>query len=182
MQSSAAKMSRSLKEGIEITKDFPKPGVSFTDFTPLHEDPDLFQELLTQAASALREIDYDTLVAVEAKGFILGGALAATLGKPLHLVRKPGLIPGKVLAASFVKEYGEGTYEMKDGALKPGDKAVVIYDILAGAGASAAAFALIEAQGAQVAAGLYVTELEYLGGRENLAYYNLISLVKIPAP
>jgi adenine phosphoribosyltransferase len=164
---------------IETTRDFPKDGVVFFDFTPLHEDPEAFRLAVSTLANEAASYFPDVVVAVEAKGFILGTALATALGVPLVLARKEGLTPGRVLREEFVKEYGFGVYEMKDGVLTPGQRVLVVYDIMAGPGASRAVFNLVENQGATVAAAAYVIELEYLGGRELLDEVPLISLVKV---
>ena len=164
---------------IEQHRDFPVPGVVFFDFTTIHEQKDLLEEATSRLLEKTQDIIFDKIAAVEAKGFILGTAIALRTNKPLTLVRKPGLIPGDVLAVEFVKEYGVGRYEMKAGSVKPRERVLVVYDILAGPGATRAVIDLVEKQGGVMAAGVYVTELLYLGGREALTGYNLYSLVQI---
>lgn len=98
---------------------------------------------------------------------------------PLVVIRKPGLIPGTVISRSFVKEYGNGVYEMRQGAIQENQPVLVAYDILAAQGAARAAFDLIEIQGGSVAGAAYLAELDFLGARAELAGYHLTSLVHI---
>lgn len=163
---------------IERYPDFPKPGVVYYDFSPLIASPKIWEEALDELESYLEGIEYTVVAAIDAKGFILGAALAQRKGLPLVLVRKSGLVPGEVYTREFEKEYGRGSYQMQKGALDSKDRVLVAYDILAGPGASKAAFELVEEE-ASVAAGVYITELEYLGGREELSDYEIHSLYKV---
>lgn len=163
---------------IESFKDFPKEGVIFWDFTPLIEAPEIFCNAIDDIARHFDTNNITMIAAVESKGFIIGAALACKLRKPLILIRKQGLIPGQCLSESFVKEYGAGEYQIKKGVLND-DNVLIVYDILAGAGAIGAAINLVERSDAKVAGCAFIIELGYLGGREELKGYDIYSLVKI---
>lgn len=164
---------------IESFEDFPKKGIVFWDFTPLLSNPNIFKEAIKDISAHYKKKNITKIAAIEAKGFTLGTALAYELNKPLILIRKPGLIPGKVSSEKFIKEYGEGQYEIKDNSFSKKDNVLLVYDIMAGSGATKAAINLIEKQGAKVAGCTYVIELEYLQGRADLSQYDLYPLVKI---
>lgn len=159
--------------------DFPKEGVLFWDFTYLLKDVDARNHAIMEMKVFLEGKRIDKIVAIESKGFTIGAILAHELQKPIALIRKPGLIPGGVHSEQFIKEYGTGEYQIKDDAIVPGERVAIIYDIMAGSGASLAAIKLAKACGGEVAALLYVTELEYLGGRDELSEYEIFSLVKV---
>ncbi|MDP2672571.1 MAG: adenine phosphoribosyltransferase [Nanoarchaeota archaeon] len=167
-----------MKDCISSFEDFPKKGVEFWDFTPLLENPKLFKEKIKRIAIHFKG-KFTKIAAIEAKGFIIGSALAYETKKPLILVRKPGLIPGEVISEKFEKEYGFGEYQIKKGVLNNSDKVLIVYDILAGPGAAKAAINLVEKSGAKVSGCAFVIELEYLNGREKLKGYKIFSLVKI---
>jgi adenine phosphoribosyltransferase len=159
--------------------DFPKPGVLFWDFAPLLASPKAFKQAIREIKDHYQQAEITHILAIEAKGFTLGSALAYAMERPLSLLRKPGLIPGEVEKASFIKEYGVGEYHLKINSFEPNSRVLIVYDILAAAGATAAAIELVKSQGADVVGCAYVIELEYLKGRESLADYDLLSLVKI---
>lgn len=164
---------------IRAIPDFPRPGVVYFDVRPLLQTPALWRQALQELRAELSSTHFDGIAAIEAKGFLLGSALALQYSLPLQLIRKPGLTPGLVLTRSFLKEYGEGSYQLHAYAFQPGERVLIVYDIMAGAGASLAAIRLVEACGARVAALAYLVELEYLGGREELSDYQLVSLLKV---
>jgi adenine phosphoribosyltransferase len=164
---------------IESRKDFPKDGVIFWDFTLLLANPDSFKQAIADIKGHFKYKKITKIAAIESKGFTIGSALAYELGLPLYLVRKPNLTPGEILSRTFEKEYGYGEYQIKKDAFRKGDTVLIVYDILAGPGASQAAINLIEESGAAVVGCSYVIELEYLEGREQLKGYDLFSLVKI---
>jgi adenine phosphoribosyltransferase len=172
-------MKHDYKKYIESVANFPKAGVMFWDFTPILQSNKIFCDAISDILLNFKKNSFNQIAAIEAKGFVVGGAIALKARKPLVLIRKPGLIPGKTISALFEKEYGFGEYQIKKTALKKGDKVLLIYDIMAGAGATLAAINLIEKTGAKVAGCAYIIELEYLGGREQLDKYKIFSLVKI---
>lgn len=159
--------------------DFPKSGVLFWDFSYLLKDVSARNAAIDEMKSFLQDKNVDKIAAIESKGFTLGAILAHELQKPLVLIRKPDVTPGDIRAEEFIKEYGTGEYQLKSDAISQRENVVIMYDIMAGSGASQAAISLVEKSGGTVAAILYVTELEYLHGREQLANYDLFSLIKV---
>lgn len=160
-------------------KDFPKPGVVYWDFTYLLKDPVRRSEAVAEFIAYFRDSGITKIAAVESKGFTIGALIADALKLPLILIRKPNLIPGAFLTESFIKEYGTGTYELKNDACDSSDSVLIIYDIMAGPGATRAAANLVQRTGARVAGCGFVVELEYLHGREALKDLDVFSLVKI---
>jgi len=171
------------KEFIRSYQNFPKPDVMFWDFSPLLASPTAFSSAVKEISNYYQlenqGAEITKIAAIEAKGFTMGSALAFSMGLPLQLIRKPGLIPGAVNSQTFVKEYGFGEYQIKANSYTSEDRVLIVYDIMAGSGATRAAIQLIESQGAKVIGCCYVVELEYLKGREQLQGYQLCSLVKI---
>lgn len=170
---------RNYREHLESCKDFPKEGVLYWDFTPILFHPAVFRNAITDIIEHFKNKGITKIAAIEAKGFTIGAALAYEMQIPLVLIRKPELTPGKVLREKFVKEYGMGEYQIKEGVISETDKVLIVYDIMAGAGATRAAINLAEKSKAKVVGCTYVIELEYLSGRKELDGYDLFSLIKI---
>lgn len=167
------------KEFVKNYKDFPKKDVLFWDFTYLLKDVKARKCAINEIKEFLKNKKIDKIAAVESKGFTIGSMLAYELDLPLVLIRKPNLIPGKFYSEEFIKEYGKAEYQIKDDAIEDGENVLIVYDIMAGSGASKAAINLVEKSGGEVAGLVYITELEYLNGREDLKNYNIFSLVKV---
>lgn len=167
------------KEFVKSYKDFPKDGVLFWDFTYLLKDVKARKKATQEIKEFLKEKKVDKIAAIESKGFTIGSILAYELNIPLVLIRKPNLIPGKYYSESFVKEYGIAEYQIKEDAVKKDENVVIVYDIMAGSGASKAGINLVEKCGGKVTGLVYITELEYLKGREDLKGYDIFSLVKV---
>lgn len=172
-------MRRNYEDYIESSLDFPKPDVIFWDFTPLHESSKVFADAIEDFNDHFKNKGITKIAAVEAKGFIIGGALALKMDLPLVLIRKPGLTPGETYSEKFEKEYGFGEYQMKKGKVGKGDRVLIVYDILAGTGAIVATQKLIEKSDGVVLGVAVVIELEYLKAREVLRDIEIFSLVKI---
>ena len=166
---------------IESYPDFPKPGVMYRDFTKLLADPDALHAAVEEIEQHFKDKAISKIAAIEAKGFTLGAALAYRMRKPLLLIRKPELVPGEVDKESFIKEYGSAEYQLKRGQLAGDDRVLIVYDIMAGPGATSAAINLVRRAGANVAGCAFIIELAYLGGREQMAQFDLFSLVKFDA-
>ncbi len=147
--------------------DFPEPGVLFRDLSPLLADPAAFRAV-TDALAAAVPAGVTTLVAVEARGFLFGAALAAVHGYGLVPVRKPGKLPAVADRATYDLEYGTATLELPAGVLRPGERVAVVDDVLATGGTVEATAALATRAGAEVAAALVLIELAALGGRARL--------------
>jgi adenine phosphoribosyltransferase len=156
-----------LRSRIRDVPDFPRRGVLFKDITPLLGDPAAMAEAV--AALAQRAPAADAVVAIESRGFIFGTALALKLGLPLVPARKFGKLPGRTARRVYSLEYGEDTLEIHADAFQPGQRTLIVDDLLATGGTAAATATLVEELGAKVAALLFVIELRGLGGRERLA-------------
>lgn len=168
-----------LKEYIRDIPDFPQPGILFRDITPLLGHPAAFDCAVARlAAAAGPPADLDVVVAVESRGFIFGAPLARELGKPLVPVRKPGKLPGHIYAVEYDLEYGSNTLEIHADAIAPGQRALIVDDLLAIGGTLAAACSLVERCGGVVSRLAVVIELAFLDGRRRLAGRDLVSLIQ----
>lgn len=167
-----------LKDYIRDIPDFPQPGILFRDITPLLRDAGAFRYSVDLLAERCQDYRPDTVAAIESRGFIWGAPLAARLDKPLVLVRKPGKLPGVTIAADYALEYGVNTLEMHGEDIGPGERVLLVDDLLATGGTLAAAASLIELAGGGTAAMGVVIELEFLEGRNALGGYDLFSLIQ----
>ena len=157
-----------LSERLRTIPDFPKPGIQFKDITPLIGEPRALQLTMDLLAQPFIDTELTHVVAMEARGFIFGGQLAARLGCGFVPVRKPGKLPASVDEVSYALEYGEGKLEMHQGSLSSASRVLVVDDLLATGGTAAATVDLVQRQGAQVAAFAFVVELDFLAGRRKL--------------
>ena len=169
------------REAIRTVPDFPKPGINFRDITPVLADPDAFRDAVTELQEAAAGLKWDRLVALEARGFLFGAPLALAAGRGLVPLRKPGKLPAAVEAVSYALEYGTATLEVHRDAVAPGDRILVVDDLLATGGTAAAAGELVRRLGGTVAGYLFLVELDGLAGREKLTDAPVISLVTLPA-
>lgn len=164
-----------LYRAVRDVPDFPKPGILFKDIMPLLADPDCLRLAIDSFASRCRELTQvegrgiDKIVGIDARGFLFGAAVAYVLGIGFIPVRKKGKLPGRTETLAYALEYGEAVVEMHTDALRPGDRVVLIDDLLATGGTAAAALRLIEKLGGQPLAALFLIELEFLDGRAKLA-------------
>ncbi len=157
-----------IRDHIRAVPDFPKSGIIFRDITPVMENPVAYQAALAGLSELIAEADFNSFAAVESRGFIFGGPLAVTLNKPMVLVRKAGKLPGKTHAVTYSLEYGEATLEVHETSFKAGDRVMIVDDLLATGGTAAATAQLVSEAGATVAGFLFLVELDFLKGRENL--------------
>ncbi|MDX9721139.1 MAG: adenine phosphoribosyltransferase [Myxococcota bacterium] len=148
--------------------DFPKPGIVFKDITPLLGHGAAFHALIDLMAEAFAHQRISKVVAVEARGFVFGAALADRLGAGLVLVRKPGKLPYETIGVSYDLEYGQDRLEVHVDAFAPTERALIVDDVLATGGTAAAAIALARKAGAEVVGAAFVIELAFLGGRAKL--------------
>ncbi|RJQ30234.1 MAG: adenine phosphoribosyltransferase [Peptococcaceae bacterium] len=167
-----------LKEKIRSIPDFPKKGILFRDITTLLQDGPLFSRVIDLLAEYCRQRKAETIVAIESRGFIFGGALADRLKVPFIPVRKEGKLPFKTEKVSYALEYGEACVEMHVDALGGSKRAVVVDDLLATGGTVAAAAELVERCGGEVSGIAVLIELVFLQGREKLRKYDVYSLIK----
>lgn len=154
-----------LSAHIREVPDFPQPGVVFKDITPLLADAKAFGDCVTALAAPWRGTRLDAVCAIEARGFIFGGALARMLDVGFVPLRKTGKLPAATVGVDFQLEYGSTRLEIHSDALAPGARALVVDDVLATGGTLAAACGLLERLGARVEGGAVVLELEFLHGR-----------------
>jgi adenine phosphoribosyltransferase len=158
--------------------DFPQRGILFRDITPLLADPRAFHSTLDAFAERFVGEHADAIVAIESRGFIFGGALAARLNASFVPVRKPGRLPARTDRVAYSLEYGKGELEMHVNALPTGARVIVVDDLLATGGTAGAAGELVVRQGASVVAYAFVIELESLGGRARLGSAPVVSLIR----
>ena len=166
-----------LRAFIRDIPDFPKPGIVFKDITPLLLDPAALDFAVTSIADYARPRGVDLVVAAEARGFILGAAVARELGVGFVPARKPGKLPHDTIAAEYILEYGVDALEMHSDALAHGARVLLHDDLLATGGTARALAELVEETGAKIAGCAFLVELTFLGGRERLAGYDVHALL-----
>ena len=157
--------------------DYPKPGVLFRDITTLLADGEAFHEAIEQMAAKVADLDFDLIIGSEARGFLFGTPLAYKLHKPFALVRKKGKLPRQTVSADYALEYGTATLEMHKDSIRPGQKVLIVDDLMATGGTIQAMARLTETLGGSVAGVLVLMELKDLGCREILKDYRLESVV-----
>jgi adenine phosphoribosyltransferase len=157
-----------LKSRIRTVRGWPKPGVNFRDVTTLFQDPECFRILVESIAWDATRLGVNLIAAVDARGFILGGALAYQLHRPFMLVRKKGKLPHRTVGADYALEYGSASIEIHADACKPGDRVLIVDDLIATGGTVLATAGLIRSLGAEVAGVAAIVDLPELGGSEKL--------------
>ena len=167
-----------LKAFIRDIPDFPEPGILFRDITPLLRSPQAFNHVIERLSDRVRHEEFDTIVAIESRGFLFGAPLAHQLGKPIVPVRKPGKLPAATYSTEYSLEYGQNTMEMHQDGVHAGERVLVVDDLLATGGTLAAAANLVEMSGGVVRAMVVVVELTGLSGRNSLGAYDVVSLVE----
>lgn len=167
-----------LKQHIRSIPNFPKPGIMFRDITPLLAQPAAFQHVIDRFAGHFRHHRISAVVAAEARGFIFAAPLALALNAAFIPVRKPGKLPFQTQAFSYELEYGSDTLHMHVDALAPGDRVVIVDDLLATGGTMLACVNLVEQSQAIVAGCAFVIELDFLKGRDKLAGHEVMSLIR----
>jgi len=167
-----------LKAKIRDVRDFPKEGILFKDITPLLGDPQAFNTAINLLANRYIGRHVDRVVGIEARGFILGAALAYKLNAGLILVRKPGKLPAETLRAAYELEYGVNELEVHCDALSPGLRVVLIDDVIATGGTICAAIDLIQKLQCEIVEIAFLIELCALNGRKRLQDYDVFSLLQ----
>jgi adenine phosphoribosyltransferase len=158
--------------------DFPKPGIGFKDITPLLADPAGLDTAVSALAEHARPLDVDVVIAAEARGFLLGTALARELGAGFVLARKPGKLPYTTVRAEYLLEYGTDALELHTDAVASGARVLVHDDLLATGGTARALCELVEQLDGQVVGCSFLIELTFLHGRDRLAGHHVHSLVR----
>ncbi len=170
-------MSYDIDAAVRRIPHHPKPGILFYDLMPLFEDPDGLAACVDGIADWARPRRIDVVLGAEARGFILGGAIARELGVGIACARKPGKLPYEVVRREYDLEYGTDVLELHRDAIRPGQRVLVHDDLLATGGTAAAKCQLVEELGGVVAGVAFVVELTFLPGRERLAGRDVLSLV-----
>ena len=163
---------------IKSIPDFPQPGIIFRDVTSVTEDPEGMKLAIDEMDKLLEGVDYDVIAGAESRVFIFGAPLAYKNGKGLVLVRKKGKLPRETVEMSYDLEYGQATIEIHKDSIKPGEKVVLVDDLIATGGTIEAAAKLIESLGGIVVKMVFLIELTDLKGRERLSKYDVASVVQ----
>jgi len=157
-----------LREAIRDVHGFPKAGIVFKDITPVLGDGELFRGSINLLCETAGGVEVDKIVGIDARGFIFAAAVADRLGVGFVPVRKKGKLPWKCIEEPYALEYGEAVVEIHEDAVKPGEKVLLVDDLLATGGTAAAAVKLLEGLGAEIVAVSFLIELSFLNGRDKL--------------
>lgn len=168
---------KKLEEYVISIPDFPEPGVIFRDVTSILQDADGLQLAIDSIQALLKDVDVDVIVGTESRGFIFGVPVAYNLHKPFVPVRKKGKLPRETISREYDLEYGSAVIEMHKDAIKPGQKVVLIDDLIATGGTIEAAAKMVEELGGVVVKVVFIMELAGLNGRERLKDYDVASVI-----
>lgn len=171
---------KKVEDYVRTIPDFPEPGIIFRDVTSVLQDADGLQLAIQGLQNLLDGLDFDVVVGTESRGFIFGVPVAYNLKKPFIPVRKKGKLPCETVEMTYDLEYGSATIEMHKDAIKPGQRVVLIDDLIATGGTIEACTKLIEQLGGKVVKIIFLMELEGLNGREKLKGYDVESVIKYP--
>ncbi len=178
-QSSRAALAADLRAAIRDVPGFPQPGILFRDLTPLLTDAALFARTLDALAEGYAGRGITRVAAIESRGFIFGAPVAERLGAGLVPVRKAGKLPYRTVRAAYTLEYGEAVLEMHEDAVRPGDRVLLVDDVLATGGTAAAALDLVERCAGVVVGTAFVLEITALGGAGRLGDREMRTLVRV---
>lgn len=171
---------KKIEEYVRTIPDFPKPGIMFRDVTSVIQDPDGLCLAIDSMDDLLKDVDYDVIAGAESRGFIFGAPIAYKNHKSFVPVRKKGKLPCETVEASYELEYGQAVIEIHKDSIKPGQKVVIVDDLIATGGTTQAIISLIESLGGQVVKIIFLMELEGLKGKEKLSGYPVESVIKYP--
>ena len=169
---------KKIEEYVRSIPDFPEPGIIFRDVTSILQDADGLKLAIDSMQDCLKDVDVDVIVGTESRGFIFGMPIAYNLHKPFVPVRKKGKLPCETISASYDLEYGKAEIEIHKDAIKPGQKVVIIDDLIATGGTVEAAAKLIEQLGGEVVKIVFLMELAGLEGRKKLEQYDVASVIR----
>ena len=173
-------MSKKLEDYVVTIPDFPEPGIMFRDITSVIQDPEGLKLAVDGLVGLLEDVDFDLVIGPESRGFIFGVPVAYLRGKGFVPVRKKGKLPRETVSQKYDLEYGQAEVEMHKDAIKPGQKVVIVDDLIATGGSAEAAAKLVEKLGGQIVRMVFVMELAGLEGRKKLAGYDVQSLIVYP--
>lgn len=173
-------MAKKLEEYVVTIPDFPEPGIMFRDVTSIIQDPEGLRLAINGLVGLTMGVDFDVIVGPESRGFIFGVPVAYLTGKGFVPVRKKGKLPRETVSEKYDLEYGQAEVEMHKDAIKPGQKVLVVDDLIATGGSAEAACKLVEKLGGEVVRLIFVMELAGLEGRKKLEKYNVDSLIVYP--
>ena len=168
---------KGIEEYVRSIPDFPEPGIIFRDVTSVLQDPDGLKLSIDRMMDLVKDLEFDVVVGPESRGFIFGVPIAYNLGKAFVPVRKKGKLPCETIEMSYELEYGQATIEMHRDSIKPGQKVVIIDDLIATGGTVEAIIKLVEQLGGQVVRICFLMELAGLKGRERLSPYDVASVI-----
>ena len=158
----------SIKSKIRTIKNYPIDGVMFRDITTLFEDPEGLRDSINKLSERYKDLKIDKIAAIEARGFILGAPLAYILNIGLVLIRKPGKLPAKTISQDYDLEYGSDQIEIHSDAIKPGEKVLIVDDLIATGGTAEAAVKIVEKMEGQIVECCFIIDLPDIGGRARL--------------
>ena len=169
---------KKLEDYVRSIPDFPEEGIIFRDITSVLQDADGLHLAIDSMQDLLKNVDFDVIVGAESRGFVFGAPIAYNMHKPFVLIRKKGKLPCETVEASYDLEYGSAVLEMHKDSVKPGQKVVIIDDLIATGGTIEAAAELVESLGGVVVKIIFLMELAGLKGRERLKKYNVDSVIR----
>jgi adenine phosphoribosyltransferase len=167
-----------LKQMIRSVPDFPKPGINFFDITTLLKDPNGLKATIDSIAAPYASSDIHTVVGIESRGFILGSAVAQSIGAGFVPMRKPGKLPAKTLKEIYDLEYGKDALEIHSDAIEKGQRVLIVDDVLATGGTAAAASRLVRQLGGELQGLAFLIELTFLDGKSKLRGENVFSVLQ----
>lgn len=170
-------MSKKLEDYVVSIPDFPEPGIIFRDVTSVIQDPEGLQLAIDTMTDLVKDVDYNVVCGAESRGFIFGAPIAYNQKKSFVLIRKQGKLPRETVSQSYDLEYGSATIEMHKDSIKPGDKVLLVDDLIATGGTTEAMIKLVEELGGEVAGIVFLIELKGLNGREKLKGYRVESAI-----
>ena len=168
---------KKLEEYVRSIPDFPEEGIIFRDVTSVLQDADGLHLAIDTMQDLVKDLEYDVVVGAESRGFIFGTPIAYNMGKPFVLIRKKGKLPCETVEISYDLEYGQATIEMHKDSIKPGQKVLIVDDLIATGGTTEAMIKLVEQLGGEVVGVVVLIELKGLNGREKIKGYRLDSAI-----
>lgn len=169
-----------IEEYVRTIPDFPEPGIMFRDVTTVIQDPEGFSLAIDSMKELLADVEYDVIVGAESRGFLFGAPIAYEAKKGMALARKKGKLPCETVEATYELEYGTASIEMHKDAIRPGQKVVIVDDLIATGGTIEAIAKLVEELGGEVVKIIFLMELAGLCGRERLSKYPVASVIVYP--